>query len=227
MEQSQIKGKLSSYYKQSENKTIEKTSKYINLGVNSSFDVGELAYILSETEYNDLTEIANTDTAKHIATLTETISELRTDIATLTDENNKLKASNNELVNTVGANETELSELRQLIQQKEKELSKYTAIDVETLQQKATELETENKELNKQLGIKTDYIVYLEQLQTDYKELINYQRNKKFLTPLLNAIGLTDIAKPQLKHLDMKGHLITSKNEPILTQKTETEPKSE
>lgn len=67
----------------------------------------------------------------------------------------------------------------------------------------------------------------MEQLQTDYKELINYLRNKNFLTPLLNLFGATDVVKPQLKHLDMKGHQLTSSNEPILTQKKETDSDSE
>lgn len=71
------------------------------------------------------------------------------------------------------------------------------------------------------------YIIYLEQLQTDYKELLHYNRNKNFLTPLLNAFGLFDIVKPQLKHLDMKGHQLNKDNEPILTKATDTETNSE
>lgn len=55
MEQSQIKGSITTYFKKSENKNIERISKYINLGVNSKFNVNDVAYVLNETEYNILT----------------------------------------------------------------------------------------------------------------------------------------------------------------------------
>ena len=80
MEQKKIKGSKSSYYKQSEKRNIERTSKYINLGVNSAFDVGDIAFILSETEYTNLNELANTDATKEIAKLNETISDLNKQI---------------------------------------------------------------------------------------------------------------------------------------------------
>lgn len=224
MEQKKIKGTKKT--QKNKNETITKCNRYINLGVNSTFEVGATAYILSETEYNDLNDKANVNDDNNITELKELLTDKEKEIAKLNDTITTLETSNNDLTVKVGAYETDISQLNLLIQQKETELSKYTAIDIDKLTNDKETLETENKELSKQLGIKTDYIVYLEQLQTDYKELINYFRNKNFLTPLLNAIGLSDIDKPQLKHIDMKGNKTDKNNEPILTESNSTDANS-
>lgn len=223
MEQKQIRGSKSSYYKQSENKNIEKTSKYINLGVNSAFDVGDIAFILSETEYTNLNELANTDATKEIAKLNETISDLNKQITNLTNENTSLETINKSLSDANSELETKVSELNNTIQQTEKELSKYTAINVDDLQQKATELETSNNELNKEIKTKTDYIVYLEQLQTDYTKLIAYHRlyfetykHRNILKRIANTDVNSNIDKPMLKHLDLKGNPTNKDNAPII-----------
>lgn len=234
MEQSQIKGSTTTYFKKSENKNIERISKYINLGVNSKFNVNDVAYVLNETEYNNLIDKANTDAVKQIAKLNETISELNKQITNLTDDKETLINTNNKLSNKLATYETQITELKQMNQQTAQEnktltnqLNKYVNIDVDKLQMKTETLTDENKDLLINIKEMDKYIIYLEQLQTDYKELINYNRNKNFLTPLLNAIGLSDVVKPQLKHLDMKGHQLNKDNEPILTKATDTETNSE
>lgn len=223
MEQKQIKGSKSSYYKQSEKKNIERTSKYINLGVNTAFDVGDIAFILSETEYTNLNELANTDATKEIATLNETISDLNKQITKLTNENTSLETTNKSLSNANSGLETKVSELNNTIHQKEKELSKYIAINIDNLQQKTTELKTSNNELNKEIKTKTDYIVYLEQLQTDYVKLIAYYRlyfktykHRNILKRITNTDVNSDIDKPMLKHLDFKGNPTNKDNSPII-----------
>ena len=227
MEQKKIKGTKKT--QKNKNETITKCNRYINLGVNSTFNVGDDVYILSETEYTNLTDKATANDGVIISELKETITEKEKEIANLTAKITTLKTENKSLTNKVG-NISELqqenTELNNLILSKEKELAKYNAIDIDKLTNDKETLETENKELSKQLGIKTDYIVYLEQLQTDYKELINYFRNKNFLTPLLNAIGLSDIDKPQLKHIDMKGNKTDKNNEPVLTESNSTDANS-
>lgn len=234
MEQKKIKGSKSSYYKQSEKRNIERTSKYINLGVNSAFDVGDVAFILSETEYTNLNELANTDATKEIAKLKETITELNKQIANLTDDKETLTTTNNDLANKLATSETQITELNNRIRQTEKELSKYTAINVDDLQQKATELETSNNELNKEIKTKTDYIVYLEQLQTDYTKLIAYHKlyfetykHRNILKRIANTDVNSDIDKPMLKHLDFKGNPTNKDNAPIIATAKPTDANSE
>ena len=233
MEQKKIKANKSKYYKKSENKTVETTSKYINLGVNTAFNVGDIAFILNETEYNDLNNIANTDNAKEIAKLKETITELNKQIAKLTDDKETLTTTNNDLANKLATSETQITELNNRIRQTEKELSKYTAINVDDLQQKATELETSNNELNKEIKTKTDYIVYLEQLQTDFVKLIAYYnlyfetyKHRNILKRIANTDVNSDIDKPMLKHLDFKGNPTNKDNAPIIATAKPTDANS-
>lgn len=234
MEQKKIKANKSKYYKKSENKTVETTSKYINLGVNTAFNVGDIAFILNETEYNDLNNITNTDNAKEIAKLKETISDLNKQIAILTDENKTISKTNSKLTATVGVNESEISKLNNLIHSKDKELAKYNGVNVDDLQHKATELETTNKELNTEIKTKTDYIVYLEQLQTDYTKLIAYHRlyfksykHRNILKRIANTDVTSDIDKPMLKHLDFKGNPTNKENAPIIATAKPNETKSD
>ena len=229
MEQTKIKGNKSSYFKKSENKTIETISKIANLGVNSCFDVGDVVYVLSETEYNDLMETVNTDDAKEIAKLNETITLLKKEINTLTDDNNKLQATNKELTNTIGNNESDISKLQQektelndLILSKEKELSKYDAIDVEKLQQENTDFETTNKELLEKVTNRDEYIIYLELLQSDFKLLVQYlntsltlQKQRNFFNRVINKDVASDIDKPQLELIDFKGNVSDDADAPI------------
>lgn len=234
MEQSRIKGKPSSYYKKSENKTIEKISKYINLGVNSEFNVNDVAYVLSETEYTDLTGAVNTDAVKELTELKETLRVKETEITKLTDKITTLEASNKELSDTIGATETQLSELRQLIQQKEKELSKYSNIDVDKLQQIATELETTNKELLGKVTNRDEYIIYLELLQTDYKVLVQYlntslmlHKQRNLINRVINKDVASDMDKPQLEMIDSKGNVLADAEAPIITLNKDKVNKSE
>lgn len=229
MEQTQIKGNKSSYFKKSENKTIETISKIANLGVNSSFNVGDVVNVLSETEYNNLIETANTDDAKEIVKLNETITRLKKELNTLTDDNNKLKATNKELLNTINNNETDINKLQQenteltnTIRSKDKELTKYTAIDIDKLQQDNKNLETTNKELLGKVVNRDEYIVYLELLQTDYKLLVQYlntsltlQKQRNFIDRVINKDVISDIDKPQLELMDFKGNISDDAKAPI------------
>lgn len=223
MEQKKITGSKSSYYSKSEKRNIERTSKKVNLGVNSAFDVGDVAYVLSETEYNDLIKLTNTDATKEITKLNETIKELNNKLNSLTNDNETLNNANKDL-SVINSNlEKEISQLKDLIYNKDKELTKYNAIDVDKLQQLTTELETTNKELNTEIKTKTDYIVYMEQMQTDFVKLLSYYndyfktyKNRNILKRIANTDVNSDIDKPMLKHLDLKGNPINKEDAPTI-----------
>ncbi len=220
MEKGIIKGNKTTYFKKSENKTVETISKYVNLGVNSCFSIDDDVVILSETDYNKLMKEINTDAVDEIDKLNETIAELNKQITKLTNDNDIIN-------NKLSTKQQEINKLNNIITDKDNELNKYNDADVDKLNETIADLTDDNKELLETLSDRQTYIIYLEQMQTDYKDIINYHRNKNILTPLLNAIGLSDIDKPQLKHLDIKGNKLTKTNEPILTKGKETETHSE
>lgn len=232
MEQKKIKGTKKTY--ETQNKKVTKCNRYINLGVNTAFAVDDVVYVLSETEYNDLTATANANATVNISELKETLTEKEKEIAKLTRNITTLETSNTNLTNQIGANETAISELKELIQQKEKELSKYIAIDVDSVTNKLNELETENKDINKEIRTKTDYIVYLEQLQTDYTKLLAYYilysekyKSRNIFKRIANTDVDSDIAKPTLKHLDLKGNPTDKETAPTIPIVNKSDANSE
>lgn len=232
MEQKRIKGKQTSYYKKSENKEIVRISKYINLGVNSAFDVDDTVIVLSAPEYDDLLSLANTDTAKAIAKNDETISELNNIVAKVTEDNNRLEFANMELLNTITDNETKLSELQAMVTELQVKLSKYDAIDVEHLQDMVNSLESNNTDLLNKVTNRDEYIIYLELLQTEYKLLLQYLNSYLKLYKqrgLINRIAnkdVTDIDKPQLEMIDFKGNVSDDAKAPIITVNPDNVTKS-
>ena len=224
MEQKKIKGTKKT--QKNKNETITKCNRYINLGVNSTFNVGDDAYILSETEYTSLTDKATANDDAIISELKETITEKEKEIANLTAKITTLETSNKDLTNQVGnisKLQQENTELNNLIRSKEKELAKYTAIDIDKLQQKATELETENKELSNKVTNRDEYIIYLELLQTDYKLLVQHLNNylslykhRNIINRVINKDVASDIDKPQLEMMDFKGNISDEAKAPII-----------
>ena len=137
MEQKQVKGSNSTYYNKSKKKEVKTTSKYINLGVNSLFNVDDMAYILSDKEYNRLTND------------NKEIKELKQQIEVLTNRCNDLLSSNKELSDKVTVYDNEITSLNQMISSKDKEISD-NKINIEKYQQTKEDLEIANKE-NKEL----------------------------------------------------------------------------
>lgn len=228
MELGDIKGNKSKYFKKSENKEVTITSKYINLGVNSDFDLKETVYILSETEYKELTDINNTDTAREIAITKDNLNDMtnkyndviaeldnkETTIKELENKINILTAGNDDKDNTIKGCENQITTLK-------KELKIYTGVNLEELQQNIKDSETLIKTLNKEIKTKTDYIIYMEQLQTDYIKLIAYYNNfiDKYRTRnIINRIINTSVNldTPQLKHIDIKGDILKDSSEPVI-----------
>ena len=211
MEQKEVRGSKTSYYNKSEKKTIERISKLINLGVNSPFNVGDIAYILSDDEYKELID-NNTGN-----------DELMNDIKRLSDDNNKLDATNKELSDKVAALSDEVASLTAMISEQEQELNKYSDLDIDKLNQSINDLEIANKELSSKVTNRDEYIIYLELLQSDYKLLIQYlnicndlQDKRNVFNRLINKDVASDIDKPTLELIDFKGNVSDKENAPII-----------
>ena len=211
MEQKKVKGSKTSYYNKSEKKKIERVSKQVNLGVNSAFDVGDIAYVLSDDEYKELID-NNTGN-----------DELMNDIKQLRDDNNKLDATNKELSDKVAALSDEVASLTAMISEQEQELNKYSNIDIDKLNQSINKLEIANKELSSKVTNRDEYIIYLELLQSDYKLLIQYlnicndlKDKRNFFNRMINKDVASDVDKPSLDLIDFKGNVSDKENAPII-----------
>ena len=70
LETGTIKGNKTKYFNKTENKEVVKYSKYVNLGVNSAFDIGDKAVVLPINLYDDLIN-SNKDNIKQLETIKE------------------------------------------------------------------------------------------------------------------------------------------------------------
>lgn len=211
MEQKQVKGSNSTYYNKSKKKEVKTTSKYINLGVNSLFNVDDMAYILSDKEYNSLTND------------NKEIKELKQQIDVLTNRCNDLLSSNKELSDKVTAYDNEITSLNQRISSKDKEISDNN-INIEKYQQAKKDLEIanqENKELISDVMDRDNYINYLERVQSDYRVLIQYfnlyleqYQQRNIIKRVTNAD--VDITKPTLNYIDFKGNISDNVSAPLI-----------
>lgn len=211
MEQKQVKGSNSTYYHKKKKKEIKTTSKYINLGVNSLFNVDDIAYILSDEEYNSLTNDS------------KEIKELKQQIDVLTNKCDDLLSSNKNLSDKVTAYENEITSLNQLISSKDKEISD-NKINIEKYQQTKEKLEIankENKELISNVVDRDNYINYLERVQSDYRVLIQYlnlyleqYQQRNIIKRIANSD--IDITKPTLNYIDFKGNLSDNVTAPLI-----------
>ena len=177
MEQKKVKGSNITY--KTKKKEVTKKSKNINLGVNSCFDVGDIAYILSDKEYNSLTNDSGaiTELEQQITVLTnrcndllnsnkelsdkvtaydkqltndnKTITELKQQIEVLSNRCDDLQSNNKDLSDKVTNYENEITSLNHLINSKDKAIADITS-DVEKYQQTKQDLEIAIKE-NKEL----------------------------------------------------------------------------
>lgn len=211
MEQKQVKGSNSTYYNKSKKKEVKTTSKYINLGVNSLFNVDDMAYILSDKEYNSLTND------------NKEIKELKQQIDVLTNRYNDLLSINKELSDKVTAYDNEITSLNQMISSKDKEISD-NKINIEKYQQTKEDLEIankENKELISDVMDRDNYINYLERVQSDYRVLIQYfnlyleqYQQRNIIKRVTNAD--VDITKPTLNYIDFKGNISDNVSAPLI-----------
>ena len=213
MEQRQIKATKKKYFNKKLNQDIVKFNLYINLGVNTDLKKDETVIILTDKEYK---ELINNNGNKEINNLNETIKELNNNINNVTADNQQLQDINTDLNNTVANLETEITELNNLIQQKETELSKYNAIDIETINTKLNELETNNKELETLINSKNDDIIYLMELKGELKQLINLYESKGVINSILRAVGLSDIDETQFNLIDKHGNQLKEVEAPII-----------
>lgn len=208
MEQKQIKGSQANYYSEKEKRVIERVSKYINLGVNSAFDVGDIAHILSDVEYREVLE--------EIKQLKDSNNVLDADNKALKEQLNSLSDEVTTYENEIQQHKNEIDKLNLTIMEQEQELNKYSNIDIDMLQQSI-------KELSDRVTNRDEYIIYLELLQSDYKVLIQYlnickdlQDNRNAFNRLLNKDATSDIDKPTLELINFDGSVIDKKNAPII-----------
>ena len=212
VEKGEIKGNKSSYYKKTEKKTVTTTSKYVNLGVNSLFDVGDIVYVLGDKEYDDLTS--------------SNIDVLMNEIEQLKEENRTLKDSNNVLSDKLTASDNEIITLNATITMQEKKLSKYNDVDIDQLNQSIMELNNKNgrlhdekdnlqnekDKLNKEIHDKDDEIKHMGEVQADYRVLIQYlndyinqQHNRHIFQRIINTI--VELDRPALQQIDFNGDI--------------------
>lgn len=189
-----IKGNKTKYYNKTDDKEIIKYSKYVNLGVNSSFNIDDKVVVMAKQYYDDLMAV-NDDDIK----LNETIKEL---------SNN-----NDELMELLEIKDNNIDELRDQLQQstntnanKSDEIINLTNSLAEVEQQL-----TEFKTILKQYDITTSDD--LNNVFGEFRVILNYLndcliayekqgRIKRFL----KENPTSDIVKPATKLLDYRGN---------------------
>lgn len=189
-----IKGNKTKYFNKTENKEIIKHSKYVNLGVNSNFNIGDEVVVLSNKEYNSILN-GNDDAV----TLKERIKELTN---TIDDKDNMINNINDEL-----------EQLNKEIRNNNSEnISNIAKISALTEELKTVELElTELKTILKQYDINT--ADGLNNLIKEFRIILNYLNDcviayekQNRLKRFLKQNPTIDIAKPPTNLLDYRGN---------------------
>lgn len=215
LETGTIKGNKTKYFNKSENKEVVKYSKYVNLGVNSAFDIGDKAVVLPINLYDDLIN-SNKDNIKQL----ETIKELNNTIAdkdnTIADLTNKVANLNDEIrtISTTNtSNATRIADLTTELKAVELELTAITTVMKQYNITSADELNTIFNDVRTALNYLSDCITAYE----------TQGRIKRFL----KENPTIDIAKPPLMLMDYKGNINTGNGAEISATKVNDSNKSE
>lgn len=199
-----IKGNKTKYYNKTDDKEVVKYSKYVNLGVNSCFNIDDDVVVISKKEYDDLTATNGNET-EIIKELNNLIDDKDNKITNLTD---KMAELNREIGNINNTNTNNANKIADL-----------------TTELKAVELElTELKTIMKQYNI--THADELGNLIAEFRVILNYLsdcivayetqgRFKRFLkkTPTL------DIVKQPTKLIDYRGNPYINNGNDIFTNK--------
>ena len=215
LETGTIKGNKTKYFNKTENKEVVKYSKYVNLGVNSAFDIGDKAVVLPIDDYNNIIN-SNDDNIKQL----ETIKELNNTIAdkdnTIADLTNEVANLNNEIrtISTTNtSNATRIADLTTELKTVELELKELTTVLKQYNITTADELNTIFADVRTALSYLSDCITAYE----------TQGRIKRFL----KENPTIDIAKPPLMLMDYKGNINTGNGAEISATKVNDSNKSE
>lgn len=195
LETGTIKGNKTTYFNKTENKEVVKYSKYLNLGVNSCFDIGADVVIIAKKDYDNLINTNSNDVElmETIKELSNTIDDKDKTIATLTNEvaelNNEIRTIGNSNTN----NATRIADLTNELKAVELELTAITTVMKQYNITTPDELNTIFIDIRTALN-------YLSDCLTAYEK---QGRVKRFL----KENPTNDIAKPTLMLMDYKGNI--------------------
>lgn len=215
-ERKTVKGNNITYNKK--DGKVNKINKYLNLGVNSLFNVDDEVIIISADDFDSIAtaDAPTTDDKSlldEISKLEKTIEDKDNKIKQLKDSYSKLNDSVDEVKALLLSKDSTIDEL-------EKKLVKYDAVDVDEFKEKLASLNKQNDDLNSELRKSNKIIMMLQNQKMEYKDLVNYNiriadayKNQGMLNKLLGRDATAEIIKPNLKLLDESGNVIADKKD--------------
>lgn len=192
-------------------------SKRIDLGVNSLFDVNDEVVILSYDTLNDLIEGAGVDSIDKLESIYNKDKALE-------NENKKLYAKINELMDLLSMKDDNIDELVNVnninnvkIRELEKDVAVFESIDVNKLRGKVDELDLLKDKLlnlNERLDNKSNVISLLQNQIMEYIQLVNYKNSiinalekQGVLSKLMGKDVRAGLIKPSLFLINETGNL--------------------
>ena len=192
-------------------------SKRIDLGVNSLFDVNDEVVILSYDTLNDLIEGAGVDSIDKLESIYNKDKALE-------NENKKLYAKINELMDLLSMKDDNIDELVNVnntnnvkIRELEKDVAVFESIDVNKLRGKVDELDLLKDKLlnlNDRLDNKSNVISLLQNQIMEYIQLVNYKNSiinalekQGVLSKLMGKDVRAGLIKPSLFLINETGNL--------------------
>lgn len=192
-------------------------SKRIDLGVNSLFDVNDEVVILSYDTLNDLIKGAGVDSIDKLESIYNKDKALE-------NENKKLYAKINELMDLLSMKDDNIDELVNVnntnnvkIKELEKDVAVFESIDVNKLRGKVDELDLLKDKLlnlNERLDNKSNVISLLQNQIMEYIQLVNYKNSiinalekQGVLSKLMGKDVRAGLIKPSLFLINETGNL--------------------
>lgn len=192
-------------------------SKRIDLGVNSLFDVNDEVVILSYDTLNDLIKGAGVDSIDKLESIYNKDKALE-------NENKKLYAKINELMDLLSMKDDNIDELVNVnitnnvkIKELEKDVAVFESIDVNKLRDKVDELDLLKDKLlnlNERLDNKSNVISLLQNQIMEYIQLVNYKNSiinalekQGVLSKLMGKDVRAGLIKPPLFLINETGNL--------------------
>lgn len=217
-----IKGNKTKYYNKTDDKEIVKYSKYINLGVNSNFNIDDNVVVLSKKYYDELmgnnnNEIKLSETIKELSNNNDELMELikikDNEIGNLTADNSKLKDQLQQTTITNANKSDKITKLTETTSALEQQLTEYKA----TLKQ--YDINTAD-DLNNLID---EYKIILNYLNDC---IIAYETQGRFKR-FLKENPTIDIVKPPTKLINYRGNKYIANDGAIVTTKAPDSNKSE
>ena len=209
LETGTIKGNKTKYYNKTNETEIIKYSKYVNLGVNSNFNIDDEVVVIAKQYYNDVIAVNNDDIK-----LNETIKELSNNNDELMEllelKNNNIDELRDQLQQSTNTNANKSDEIINLtnsLAEVEQQLTEYLTI----LKQYNI---TTSDDLNRIFGEFRVILNYLNDCIIAYEK---QGRIKRFL----KKNPTSDIVKPATKLLDYRGNQYINNNADISANRVE------